>query len=194
MIDRHTVPIFILLVSAFILLTLTTFSVPFIKPFYFFHADVNGGVKYGIWGWCFDLTGQCSPKQLGYVWKPQLTPILTKLLILFPVAAGLTLISIIVLMPVMISRYARLHPFPLLALISLLAWLCSSIAFAVSLANWLIARNRFHQMGITTSLGPLVWMTLGAMAALLIVATNASCGSLCRGHMGRRRSDVFFTY
>jgi len=194
MLDRHTVPTFFLLVCAFVLLVLTTFSVPFIKPFYFLHADINGGVTFGIWGWCFDLSGQCSPKQFGYLWTPQLTPILTKLLVLFPAAAGLTLLCMCVLIPVMCSRYSRMHPFPLLALLSLAAWLCSAAAFGISLANWVIARDRFNDSGVHTSLGPLVWISLGAMVILLIVATNASCGSLCRGHMGRRHSNVFFTY
>ncbi|THH31514.1 hypothetical protein EUX98_g2676 [Antrodiella citrinella] len=194
MFDRHTVPSFILLTCSLVLLVLTTFSVPFVKSFYFFRADINGGVTFGMWGWCFDLSGQCSPKQFGYVWVPQLTQILTKLLILFPAAAGLTLISMAVLTPVMFSRYSRMHPFPLFALLALATWLCSAAAFGISLANWLIARNRFHKSGVATSLGPLIWMDLGALVLLLIVATNASCGSLCRGHMGRRHSGVYFTY
>ncbi|KAH8101030.1 hypothetical protein BXZ70DRAFT_937191 [Cristinia sonorae] len=194
MIDRYTVPILMLLLCAFVLLVLTTFSVPFIKPFYFFHSDVNGGVAYGTWGWCFDLSGVCSPKRFGWMWKPQFVPLLNQLLVLYPIATGLTLICILVLMPVMCSRHSRLHPFPLLALFCLLAWLCSTAAFAASLTNWLIARQHFTQDGLDTHLGPLVWVSLGAMVALLIVAVNTSCGSLCRGHMGRRHSGIYFTY
>lgn len=42
---------------------LTTFSAPFIQIFYFVHSSVDGGVKFGLWGWCLDVDGSCPVKQ-----------------------------------------------------------------------------------------------------------------------------------
>lgn len=41
---------------------LITFSVPFISNFYFLRSSVNGGVDFGVWGFCSTSTDVCSKK------------------------------------------------------------------------------------------------------------------------------------
>ncbi|CAL1717176.1 unnamed protein product [Somion occarium] len=187
-------PIFFLICSAFVLLTLVTFSVPFISSFYFLHSSVAGGIKYGIWGWCLDVDDSCSPKQFGYHEDPELVPILIKLHVLFPIAAGFALLASLNLIPVVCSRYRELYPFTLFAVLSFLAFVSSLAGFAVSIATWTIALDRFHRDGFQASFGPLIWMSLAATVILLLVALNAVCGMLWSASGGRRSSRIIYTY
>ncbi|KAL4243304.1 hypothetical protein ABKN59_011300 [Abortiporus biennis] len=101
--------VFFLTFSAFTLLTLITFSVPFISSFYFLRTSQFGGMKFGMWGWCYDLSGLCSPKQFGYIWKPQIEQLLTQLHVLHPIAAVLTLTSSLTLLPVLCTRHIKIR-------------------------------------------------------------------------------------
>ncbi|KAK7690421.1 hypothetical protein QCA50_005518 [Cerrena zonata] len=189
MYHEPSIPIFILTFSAGVVLTLVTFSVPFIKPFYFLHSSVAGGITYGIWGWCLDVNGSCSPKQFGYREDPEIVPILLKLHVLFPIAAGLALLSSVTLIPVMCSSARGLYPFPLFVILSTLACISSLTGFAICIATWLIALHRFHADGFEASLGPLVWMALAGTALLLFVALNAGCSMMWK--RGHRRSFIY---
>lgn len=79
-----------------------TFSTPFIRAFYFLRTDFAGGIKFGLLGFCNDLTGTCTAKafvvpiirslrtltlciRLGYHHEPQITNPLTTVLVLYPV-------------------------------------------------------------------------------------------------------------
>ncbi|KAJ3557608.1 hypothetical protein NM688_g1387 [Phlebia brevispora] len=170
--------IFLLTVAACTLLILVTFSMPFIHDFYFVHSSINGGIKFGLWGWCFDSDGSCTMKQFGYHFDPELIPILTKLFILYPIAAGLTLLTALTLLPVLFTTGYRWYPFPLFAWMALLSFLTSGAALGVATAAWVIAVHRFHEAGNSANLvsGPCIWMSAGATAALLLVSINAANG------------------
>ncbi len=79
-----------------------TFSTPFIQAFYFLRTDFAGGIKFGLLGFCNDLTGTCTAKafvlsiyrslriltlciRLGYQHEPQITKPLTTVLVLYPI-------------------------------------------------------------------------------------------------------------
>lgn len=186
--------VFFLMFSAFTLLTLIVFSVPFISSFHFLHTTLYGGVKFGIWGWCFDLSGVCSTKQFGYTWVPQINDILIKLHILYPIAAGLTLVSSMTLIPVMCTRHIKLYPFPLFSILSLLSFITSTTALIVSVITWVLAKKRFEQDNVAASLGPCIWMSVAATGILMLLAVTSGCGTLCRGRWGRRTWDIVYTY
>ena len=42
---------------------LVIFSVPFIRVFYFLRSSVEGGVRFGLLGFCTELADICSPKK-----------------------------------------------------------------------------------------------------------------------------------
>jgi len=187
-------PIFLALLSACALFTLAIFSAPFIDEIYFLRSDFFGGVRFGVLGWCIDATGVCSSKQFGYHFDPYLTPTLTILHVFYPIAAGFSLITALTLIPIIFSRHRRIYPFPLFSILSLLTFLIGVATLAITLAAWVTAMGRFHQNGFTGKLGPAIWMTVAAVVVLLIVAVNAECGMLCRGHPGRRRSHIIYTF
>ena len=67
---------------------LATFSVPFPTGFCLLQADVlRDTIRFGIWGYCFQDSGVCSPKGLGYQWDPEIIVWMTKVLVLIPVGA-----------------------------------------------------------------------------------------------------------
>jgi len=177
---------FALSAGACVLLALITFSVPFVSSFYFLHSDVAGGVKYGVWGWCLDNGLECSgPKTIGYHWDPQIIPWLTDTLALFPVAAGITALSVLSMIPTFCSYRDRYYPPPMFAFFSVFAFISSFFGTVFMFALFTIALHRFHDDGIGASLGPLPWMAVGATVALAIVALSSGCGGLCWGRYGR---------
>ena len=42
---------------------LVIFSAPFIRVFYFLRTSADGGVRFGVLGFCYDATGICSAKK-----------------------------------------------------------------------------------------------------------------------------------
>ena len=65
---------------------LVNFSVPFVSEFYFLSASFSGDtIRFGIWGFCHQQSGQCTSKTLGYHLDPEITFWLTKVLVLFPI-------------------------------------------------------------------------------------------------------------
>ncbi|OBZ66230.1 hypothetical protein A0H81_13729 [Grifola frondosa] len=173
--------------AACVLLVLVTFSVPFISIFYFLKTSAAGTVTFGIWGFCVDITGVCTQKKLEYSFDPQIMKSLTTALVLYPVAAGLTLFGLLSLTPL-------LYPYPLFALLSILAFLTSLAAFAVMMFLFTTAKNRFHAEGFTATYGPAVWMSLAATAVLLLLAVNVGCGTFCGGRFGRQAPHLAYSY
>lgn len=65
---------------------LVNFSVPLVSGFYFLSASVSGDtVHFGLWGFCFQQSGQCTATALGYKLDPEIVSWLTKLLVFFPI-------------------------------------------------------------------------------------------------------------
>lgn len=185
---------FLMLLSACALFALAIFSTPFINEIYFLRSNLWDGVRFGVLGWCIDASGTCSSKEFGYHFDPYLTQILTMLHVFYPITAGLALITALTLIPIMFSRHRHLYPFPLFSILTFLTLLVGIATLAISLAAWITAMGKFHQAGFSGKLGPAIWMTIAAVVVLLLVAINAECGMICRGHPGRRRSHIIYTY
>jgi len=177
---------FLLTSAAFVLLILITFSVPFISNFYFLRSSIAGGVDFGVWGWCLMSNDTCSGKSIGYSWEPQLTFWLTQALVLYPVSAGLTFLTLLSLIPVLCShRHDRYYPTPLFSILALLSYLASFFAFIFMIALFSTGMKRFKDDGFGASFGPLPWMSIGATVALAIVALSSGCGLMCQGRFSR---------
>jgi len=176
----------LLTLAALVLLALITFSVPFISDFYFLRSSTSGGTDFGVWGWCLVDGTVCSKKTLGYSWDPEIIHWLTQALILFPISAAITLVSLISLIPTLCShRYDRYYPTPFFALSAFFAFLSAFLAFVFMIALFSTALVRFHHDGDTASFGPTVWMSIAATVSLLLVTLSSGCGSMCRGRYGR---------
>ncbi|KAF5359529.1 hypothetical protein D9756_003495 [Leucocoprinus leucothites] len=86
------VPMIIMTFAAFVLLTLTTFSLPFLPRLYFLWSSQGGGVRFGIWGWCLEQGSVCSDRLgMGYTWEPEVAIPITKALALYPVVTPFSL-------------------------------------------------------------------------------------------------------
>ncbi|KII85072.1 hypothetical protein PLICRDRAFT_45184 [Plicaturopsis crispa FD-325 SS-3] len=187
MVYNHPVfPTFVLTFGAFALLTLTTFSVPMISSFYFLYASEAGGVRFGAWGWCLDSDGTCSsPLRLEYEWDPQVVKQLIPAHIFYPISVVLTFFGVVSLLPLLCGRKLAVHQYGLFSVLALLSFLSSFIAFIFTIAVWGTARTRFRQAGYDASFGPLLWMSVAATAALLLVCINSGCGTAVS--CGRRK-------
>jgi hypothetical protein len=64
---------------------LASVSSPIVRNFNFLHAETAGGVSFGLWGWCIDDGGSCTPVKLGYGWDAQVIHWLTYALIFIPI-------------------------------------------------------------------------------------------------------------
>ncbi|KAM5531795.1 hypothetical protein V8D89_014565 [Ganoderma adspersum] len=186
---------FMATIAALVLLVLVTFSTPFIQQFYFLRSSAEGGIRYGVLGFCRELTETCT-RQLGYQVNPPVVEPLPMLLILYPVAAGLSLLGAIALLPIFLShrRHPPRWPYVLFALISTLAFLASAAALGVALYLFTITRDRFHAQQIEAAYGPSVWLSVAATAVLLVVALNAGCGTCVGGRFGRQPRHLHYTY
>ncbi|KAI0359777.1 hypothetical protein OH77DRAFT_1419103 [Trametes cingulata] len=185
---------FMATVAALTLLVLVTFSTPFIQALYFLRSEVSGGVKFGLFGFCFELTETCIPKELGYHHEPELMPPLTTVLILYPVSAALTLLGALILIPLMYTRRDRSILYAVFAVLSTLAFLAAAGAFGVTMYLFTVAMRRFHAEGFTATYGPSVWIALAATALLLAIALNAGCGTCVGGRLGRQPRHLAYTY
>lgn len=86
-------------------------------------------------------------------------------------------------------RYNRIGTI-LMTLTASLAMLVTVVAFAIDMILFNIIRSRIRSdaSGNTASLGNAIWMTLGALVALVLGTCAAGCGSFGR-YRHRRRSE-----
>ncbi|EJF64876.1 hypothetical protein BD309DRAFT_955581 [Dichomitus squalens] len=186
---------FMATVAALVLLVLVIFSTPFIQQFYFLRSEAAGGIRFGVVGFCLELTGICT-KQIGYNLDDILIKPLPMLLVLYPVAAGLTLLGAFTLLPIFFShhRHPPRWPYILFALVSTLAFLAAAAALAVSVYLFTKVRDHFHAQHVEAAYGPSIWMAVAATAVLLVVALNAGCGTCLGGRFGRQARHHVYTY
>ncbi|KAL5486217.1 hypothetical protein ACEPAI_7262 [Sanghuangporus weigelae] len=178
--------IFFLTFAALVLLTLISVSTPIIKQLYFLHSSMAGGVRFGEWGWCLDNGTQCSPRGLGIDWEPDLIPWLTKALVVYPIAAGFTLLTVVSAIPPLCSPYRhRLFPTPAFTCLAFISFIATTAALVFTLILFITGLRRFHDQGFEAELGPNVWMSVGATAALAIVTMSSGCGCAGRGRFSR---------
>ncbi|PAV16290.1 SUR7 family [Pyrrhoderma noxium] len=183
----------VLCLASLVLLVLISISMPLVKTFYFLHASQSGGVTFGEWGWCLDSGLRCSQKALGIDWSPQLVPWLTKALVLFPVAGGLTLLATFSLLPVLCTYRRDRFPTPLFGCLTFLAFVASAAALAFTLGLFITAKKRFQELGFEASYGPSIWMAVAATGSLAIVSLNSGCG--CASGRGRfSRASPYLSY
>jgi len=169
-------------------------------------TDIASTLEFGVWGVCaiseFDHSRECFGPKLGYT-VPQdvinLAPLagisstlvdillhaLVLLLVLHPVAAGLSFITFIN------SLFLGSHAVSIIALfLSVVTALVSTIVFAVDLALVLVAKSKVKDITVgdfEVDWGNAVWMVLAAtlltwIAAILLSARACYC-------CGVRRKD-----
>jgi len=186
--------------SAMILLIFVSVSVPVWEDISFLDTRINGKVvKYGVWGY----TG--SKATLGYSLQPPgfddtflnnaTLKNLTYILILHPIGAGLSFLSVAFGAWGVIS-YDRLGTI-LMTMASSLAFLVTTIAFSIDMILWNIVQARIKNDGDTATLGNANWLTLGALVALILGSCAAGCGSFgryrnSRYHYHLRRSATSY--
>ncbi|KXN84770.1 hypothetical protein AN958_12197 [Leucoagaricus sp. SymC.cos] len=163
---------FLMTFIAFVLLTLTTFSLPFIPRLYFLWSSQDGGVRFGIWGWCREQRSMCSEKLgMGYTWEPEIAIPITKALALYPVAAISAFMTLIAFIPILRDRSPRtLRVFVIFVWTS---FVLAGVVFVFMIAMWSVADERFKAAGWKVHWGPLPWMSFIAMMLLLIVSLNS---------------------
>ncbi|CAG7850786.1 SubName: Full=Uncharacterized protein {ECO:0000313/EMBL:CCA73442.1} [Serendipita indica DSM 11827] len=194
-------PVFLIL--ALLLQLFVSLSLPIIKPLYLFSlhiqtsaVEVNKGeLRFGLWGFCF-LTeldegwwdyGTCSTPRVGYTVDPAIistlglspylydiiTQVLVSFLVIHPVVATLTLLS---LFPTFFpfSRFAQI----LSLILNIISAVLSTLVVAVDFAIVMIARNKLQAlfpeastisslgMRFSLSFGNTVWMSVVAVVAL----------------------------
>ncbi|KAF8910604.1 hypothetical protein CPB84DRAFT_1764109 [Gymnopilus junonius] len=162
--------VFLATLTAFILLILTTFSVPLVSTFYFMHSTQANGVTFGMWGWCLDDGSLCSSSQLGFTWQPEVSIPITKALVFYPITVVFTFFTLASLIPVLCVRTAQSDKIFVIS-----AWISfafSVLSFLLMIGIWGVAKSRFEERGFSTSYGNLPWMSLAATLLLLLVALS----------------------
>ncbi|KAF8343875.1 actin cortical patch SUR7/pH-response regulator pali [Cantharellus anzutake] len=175
--------------SAMVLLIFVSVSVPVWSKVSFLNITTDGNaIKFGVWGY----TG--SAKGLGYSLQPfgindsflnnGALKNLTYILVFHPVAAGLSFLSVVfgACGALNYSRFGAIF----MTLVSALAFLITAIAFAVDMVLWDIVRSRIRNDGGSANLGNAIWMTLGALVALIFGSCAAGCGSFGRYRQHRQ--------
>lgn len=107
---------------------------------------------------------------------------LTFVLILYPIAAGLS--GLALLFGVCGAAYHRAGTV-FMSLLAALAMLCTLVAWVISMSLFGIVRNRLRSIGIDANWGNANWLALGALVALLVGFCTAACGVF--GHYRRSR-------
>ena len=130
-------------------------------------------------GWYFplDATSQVSNRV-----NTNVLHNLTYVLILYPIAAGLS--GIAVLFGICGAAYHRAGTV-FMSLVAALAMLATLIAWVISMALFGVARERLRDSGIYATWGNANWIALGALVALLLGFCTAACGVF--GHYRRTR-------
>ncbi|PVF97017.1 hypothetical protein CPB86DRAFT_735665 [Serendipita vermifera] len=210
-----------LLVTAFLLQTCTSLSLPIVKSIYLFSIHIQtsaavvneGEIRIGLWGFCFltEFTedvlteGTCSPIRVGYtipeavISQIGLSPylydlfsnVLSAFLIVHPVVATLTLITIVT------SLFPFIRATRVLCLIlNIISAILSTIVAGIDLSIIIIARNKLAALesapgnpaaslglDVAIGFGPAPWMGLMAVFALwLAVVTGSILLCSCCGY------------
>ncbi|KAF9244870.1 hypothetical protein BU15DRAFT_41395 [Melanogaster broomeanus] len=142
-----------------------------------------GDLSFGVLGYTGSVT------QIGYYFPLPGSNIntgilhnLTYVLILYPIAAGLS--GIAVLFGICGASYHRAGTV-FMSLAAALAMLCTLVAWVISTSLFAVVKERLESEGIPASLGNANWIGLGALVALLLGFCTAACGIF--GHYRRTR-------
>jgi len=175
--------------AATVLLVIACVSVPVWNQISFLNVGSGADeVRYGVFGY----TG--SKVAIGYNFigasNSNINNVtvhnLTKVLILHPIAAGLS--GLAFLFGVCGAASHRVGTV-FMTLFSALAALITLVIFVIDLALFGVTRNRFRNQGIPAQYGVANWLTAGALAALLLGFLASCCGVFGRY---KRRKDVTY--
>ncbi|CCM01908.1 uncharacterized protein FIBRA_03979 [Fibroporia radiculosa] len=186
MLYNYAFPMVLGTFGALVLLILVTVSTPLVQVIYFLNTSADDGVKFGVLGYCSSV--QCVSPTLGYTYGTAITA--SYILVLFPVAAALSLIELVFLVPLFFYPRSRRFPYLWFSLLSLVTAVISIAAFVGMVYIAAVALTRFQNASSTASLGPAIWMALASAVVLLAVAINSSCGTCFGGRFGRKSDDL----
>lgn len=186
--------------AAAVLLIFVSVSAPTWRDIYFLSAsNGQGTIRYGVFGYC-TASGACSKTSLGYQLSTaaiggnfvELGTTLhnfTYVLILHPIAAGLAGIAFLfgLLGACLASRACTIF----MTIIAFLALLVTLVAVGIDLALWIIMRRLLNDNGFNAMLGNANWLTIGALAALILGTCTAACGSCGRFATGRMGGEKY---
>lgn len=157
--------------AAMVLLIFVSVSAPTWNTISFLNAN---GISFGVFGY----TG--SKAHVGYYLPTSLPDSnsstlhnLTYALILYPIAAGLSGIS--VLFGLCGAAYHRAGTV-FMSLTAALALLCTLIAWVISTSLFGVEKQRLQDSGVNASWGNATWLGLGALVSLLVGFCTAACG------------------
>ncbi|KAH9928354.1 uncharacterized protein B0H18DRAFT_1000930 [Fomitopsis serialis] len=151
-----------------------------------FAAFVLLAVRFGVLGYC---SGSCSATNFGYHYGTEITTTTSTILVLFPAAAGVSLLFMLCLFPLICGP--RMHvPHFLLAILSVAASACSIAAFVVGAYLSASVISGFKHAGDSTNLGAALWMSLASAVVLTLVAANVGLGTCFGSRLGRKPSYV----
>ncbi|TFK54993.1 pali-domain-containing protein [Heliocybe sulcata] len=179
-------------------------------------ADGHSNARFGVWGYCVDaitvsILGQtettpagCTPRHLGYNlngiignilqsrgFNPKvISTALTAVLVLHPIACGLTFLALLTSLALLRPGTARGASI-LTLIFGILATLVTTAAFLIDVIMVAVVRTKVHNEtdgDIWLTFGNAIWMTLGATIALWLSLAGA-CAGVCGfggGRYGRR--------
>lgn len=157
--------------AAMVLLIFVSVSAPTWNAISFLNAN---GISFGVFGY----TG--SKAHVGYYLPTSLPDSnsstlhnLTYALILYPIAAGLSGIS--VLFGLCGAGYHRVGTV-FMSLTAALALLCTLIAWVISTSLFGVEKERLQDNGVNASWGNATWLGLAALVSLLVGFCTAACG------------------
>jgi len=164
--------VFLTTFTAFILLLLTSLSVPIVSSFYFLYSSQANGVRFGLWGWCLDSDGTCSsPLQFGFTWAPEIDTQITGALALYPFAAAFAFLTAMSSLPVLCFPERKFGD----TVFRFLAWASmalTALAFLFMIGIASVAKYRFEQNGFTATFGNLHGISLASILLLLAAAVS----------------------
>ncbi|GBE81214.1 pali-domain-containing protein [Sparassis latifolia] len=173
--------------AAMVLLIFASVSPPTWNPISFLNTNVGGvSTHFGVFGYTGSTThvGWHFPSGIGDNTINDTTfHNLTYILVLIPVAAGLSGLSW--LFGLCGAAYHRAGTV-FMTLLSAVAFLVTLIAWVVEMVLFGVARNHVRDAGNYAQYGNANWLVLGALLALLLGFFASLCGSF--GRYGSRRS------
>ncbi|WVW85212.1 hypothetical protein I302_107250 [Kwoniella bestiolae CBS 10118] len=176
--EGHILIGLVLSLISWVMLTLVTFSTPYIKSIYFLTSPTPQ-LKFGAFGYCSLL--DCVGPQLGYEQDGgEIIRWLTGSMILFGLAALFMLLAWITLI-LSLLRVGKFMWNPVyFRTAALLGSFMAILAESFALALFVTARKRYDDQGIRATYGAALWLGLiGAISAFLGAAIG---GPAYQGH------------
>jgi len=184
------------------------------------NSSVSGNVKFGVWGYCFsgvdvsvlgsqhDTAAECSKAKLGYTFDQTIgsalhvsgfenliSRTLTAVLVLNPVACGLTFLAFIISLALIRHGYSNSPRVASLftLVVGTLAGLITTIILLIDIGLVASVRSKVKKDtsgDLQLNWGNAVWMVLGAALAIWASLIGA-CASVCSGRRNIRKPETY---